>query len=206
MGKLTTEEQKNQLMLEAIRTGNPEEVMKVMFAAEDGFIYLKESPTTDEDIVVGRKFYTLGSPLEGMMDTRIDELIITHVRSGVAFYTSKLEPKGEHHFPLGCVFHRYLVPAEIVTDVNSDLYRFRFSLCNPIVLYKNGTVKKGDKVRLSFDETGIVVHVETEKLDDFPIKVKLKKVNPNFDHKTNQIVPFKRTQILLELQMPPQNE
>lgn len=53
----------------------------------------------------------------------------------------------------------------------------------------------GDVVKLPLSETGKIVRIETERLDWFPYKIKIRKCNPLFFHKTNQIVEYKKEQL-----------
>ena len=76
---------------------------------------IKMPDMTNKDIQVGRKFYSLA------IDNKIETVIITYVRSGVAFYTSDLE-EGEQHFPLGCVWHAVLEPEEYVCELDSKYF------------------------------------------------------------------------------------
>ena len=58
--------------------------------------------------------------------------------------------------------------------------------------------KVTDRVKLPFDETGTIVKIVTNRLDWFPYKVRLRKVNPVFGNKTNQILDFKKEQLAIE--------
>lgn len=55
--------------------------------------------------------------------------------------------------------------------------------------------KIGDRVKLPFDETGTITKIETEKLDFFPYKVRIRKCVFN---KTNQVLEFKKEQLRIE--------
>lgn len=57
------------------------------------------------------------------------------------------------------------------------------------------TYEVGDRVKLPFNETGTIVRINTKTLDWFPYKVKMRKVNPVFGNKTNQILEFKHEQL-----------
>ena len=56
-----------------------------------------------------------------------------------------------------------------------------------------------DKVKLPFDETGTIVKIVTEEVDWFPYKIRIRKANPLFFNKTNQVEEFKESQLELEL-------
>ena len=58
-------------------------------------------------------------------------------------------------------------------------------------------IEIGDIVKLPFNETGKLVKIE-ERIWASKYYVKMKKVNPAFDHKTNQIIEFLKKDLTKE--------
>ena len=99
---------------EVINRGSLDEILCATFNVDRMMIKLPD--TTDADIIVGKKFYYLDT------NFRIDKITITYIRSGIAFYKSKLYCKGEHNFPLGCLFMTHLKPEVYETDLDPKYY------------------------------------------------------------------------------------
>jgi hypothetical protein len=105
----------DKLTLEIIERGNIYEIICAMQGGGER-VKIKLPDTKDSDIIVGKKFYYLDT------NFRIDKITITYVRSGIVFYKSKLHRKGEHNFPLDCLFARHLKPEIYETDLDPKYY------------------------------------------------------------------------------------
>lgn len=94
-------------------------------------IHLQVPHVKKEDIVAGSRFFAELNPLMAL-GTRVEEIEITYVRSGIAFFIEVNNPETpEDSFPLNCLFadklleyKEYRVPDKYSPDYYQFVSRF----------------------------------------------------------------------------------
>ncbi len=121
---------------EILKRGNIDEIMCAALGRKK--IRMKIPPPKDSDVVVGKIFYTRDFEA-GFFDfsPEVDTIMITYVRSGVAFYISTLHPENERSFPLGCIGQKELYPVVFETDLNPEFYEIYNPLGKTKIVWKS---------------------------------------------------------------------